>query len=41
MTEGVQLGGIGVDPTTVLVREALYRPFANRKRVAAYAGRTP
>lgn len=25
----------------MLVREALYRPFANRKQVAAYAGLTP
>ena len=35
------LGGIGVELATVLVREALYRPFANRKEVAAYAGLTP
>ena len=36
-----KLGGIGVELATVLVREALYRPFANRKEVAAYAGLTP
>src|SRR5829696_1428400 len=34
-------GGIGPELATVLVREALYRPFANRKEVAAYAGLTP
>jgi transposase len=36
-----RLGGIGVELATVLVREALYRSFANRKEVAAYAGLTP
>lgn len=36
-----QLGGIGTELATVLVREALYRPFANRREVAAYAGLTP
>ncbi len=36
-----RLGGIGIELATVLVREALYRPFANRKEVAAYAGLTP
>ncbi len=36
-----QLGGIGTELANVLVREALYRPFANRKEVAAYAGLTP
>jgi transposase len=36
-----RLGGIGTELATVLVREALYRPFANRKEVAAYAGLTP
>ena len=36
-----RLGSIGVELATVLVREALYRPFANRKQVAAYAGLTP
>jgi transposase len=36
-----KLGGIGVELATVLVREALYRPFANRKEIAAYAGLTP
>ena len=36
-----RLGGIGTELATVLVREALYRPFANRKQVAAYAGLTP
>ncbi|WP_207541283.1 transposase [Sabulicella rubraurantiaca] len=36
-----RLGGIGNELATVLVREALYRPFANRKEVAACAGLTP
>jgi transposase len=36
-----KLGGIGIELATVLVREALYRPFTNRKEVAAYAGLTP
>jgi transposase len=36
-----RLGGIATELATVLVREALYRPFANRKEVAAYAGLTP
>ncbi|CAM4278242.1 Transposase [Roseomonas mucosa] len=36
-----KLGGIGTELATVLVREALYRPFANRKEVASYAGLTP
>lgn len=36
-----KLGGIGTELATVLVREALYRPFANRREVAAYAGLTP
>ena len=36
-----KLSGIGVELASVLVREALYRPFANRKAVAAYAGLTP
>ena len=36
-----RLGGIGVELATVLVREALFRPFAGRKEVAAYAGLTP
>jgi transposase len=36
-----RLGGIGTELATVLVREALFRPFANRKEVAAYAGLTP
>ena len=36
-----RLGGIGTELATVLVREALYRPFANRREVAAYAGLTP
>jgi transposase len=36
-----KLGGIGIELATVLVRETLYRPFANRKEVAAYAGLTP
>jgi len=37
----VKLGGIGVESATVLVREGLFRSFANRKEVAAYAGLTP
>jgi transposase len=36
-----RLGGIGTELATVLVREALFRPFANRKEVAGYAGLTP
>jgi transposase len=36
-----KLGGIGTELATVLVREALYRPFTNRREVAAYAGLTP
>lgn len=36
-----RLGGIGPEIATILVREALYRPFATRKEVAAYAGLTP
>jgi transposase len=36
-----RLGGIGTELATVLAREALFRPFANRKEVAAYAGPTP
>ena len=36
-----KLGGIGTELATVLVREALYRPFANRREVAAYAGLAP
>ncbi|MGH1571780.1 transposase [Methylobacterium sp. P31] len=34
-------GGIGTELATVLVREALYRPLANRKQVVTYAGFTP
>ena len=36
-----KLGGIGPELATMLVREALYRSFTNRKEVAAYAGLTP
>ena len=36
-----RLGGIGNELATVLVREGLFRSFANRKEVAAYAGLTP
>lgn len=36
-----RLRGIGIELATVLTREALYRSFANRKEVAAYAGLTP
>lgn len=36
-----KLGGIGTELATVLVREALYRSFANRREVASYAGLTP
>jgi transposase len=36
-----RLGGLGIETATILVREALFRPFANRKEVAAYAGLTP
>jgi transposase len=41
VTQLARLGGIGTELATVLVREALFRPFANRKEVAAYAGLTP
>jgi transposase len=36
-----RLGGIGNELATVLVREGLFRSFANRRQVAAYAGLTP
>jgi len=36
-----KLGGIGIELANVLVREALYRSFSNRREVAAYAGLTP
>ena len=36
-----RLGGLGTETATILVREALFRPFATRKEVAAYAGLTP
>ncbi|HYI85097.1 MAG TPA: transposase, partial [Acetobacteraceae bacterium] len=36
-----KLGGIGTELATVLVREGLHQPFANRREVAAYAGLTP
>ena len=36
-----KLSGIGNELATVLVREGLFRSFANRKEVAAYAGLTP
>lgn len=36
-----RLGGIGTELATVLVREALFRAFANRREVASYAGLTP
>ena len=36
-----RLGGIGTELATVLVREALFRPVANRRQVASYAGLTP
>jgi transposase len=36
-----KLGGIGTELASVLVREALYRSFANRREVAAYTGLTP
>lgn len=31
-----RLGGLGTETATILVREALFRPFATRKEVAAY-----
>lgn len=36
-----RLGGLGTETATILVREALFRPFATRKEIAAYAGLTP
>jgi transposase len=36
-----QIKGIGPDFATVLWSEGLYRPFSNRRQVAAYAGLAP
>lgn len=33
-------GGLGTEAATILMHEALFRPFATRKEVAAYAGLT-
>jgi transposase len=33
--------GIGANFATVLVREVLYRSFANRRQIASYVGITP
>jgi hypothetical protein len=41
VTRLARFGGIGTEPAAMQVREALYRPFAARKQVAAYAGLTP
>jgi transposase len=41
VTQLAQLGGIGIELASVLVREALHRLFSNRREVAAYAGLTP
>jgi transposase len=37
----LQLRGIGPEFATVLLRECLYRHFANRRQLAAYAGLAP
>lgn len=36
-----RIRGIGENFAAVLVREVLYRPFANRKQLASYVGLTP
>ena len=36
-----RIRGVGDNIAAVLVREVLYRPFANRKQVASYVGLTP
>ncbi len=36
-----RIHGIGVNFATVLVREVLYRSFANRRQIASYVGITP
>lgn len=37
----IRLRGVGAETATILVREAFYRSFANRKALASYAGLTP
>ena len=36
-----RIRGIGANFSTVLVREVLYRPFANRRQLASYVGIAP
>jgi transposase len=36
-----RIRGVGENVAAVLVREVLYRPFANRKQLASYVGLTP
>jgi transposase len=36
-----RIRGVGVNFATVLVREVLYRPFANRRQLASYVGIAP
>ena len=36
-----RIRGVGENFSAVLVREVLYRPFANRKQLASYVGLTP
>ena len=36
-----RIRGIGENFSAVLVREVLYRPFANRRQLASYVGITP
>jgi transposase len=36
-----KIRGIGMNFATVLVREVLYRPFANRRQLASYVGIVP
>lgn len=37
----IRLRGVGAETATILVREAFYRSFTNRKALASYAGLTP
>lgn len=37
----IRLRGVGAETATILVREAFYRSFNNRKALASYAGLTP
>jgi transposase len=41
ITDLQRIRGIGANFATVLVREVLYRPFANRRQLASYVGIAP